>query len=138
VNTAARLEAVNKLLGTLVCISEPTLSGAPGVHARPVGKLVLKGKSQWLKVYQPLFSANLEECVPEAEYAAAYALMADDDAAAAHVFTQLAQRYPRDPLVKLHVKRLQSGEFGDMIADRRGLVMKVEPVKRPAAVAKSG
>jgi adenylate cyclase len=44
VNTAARLESVNRHLGTRICVSEATLSGCPGAAARPVGLLVMKGK----------------------------------------------------------------------------------------------
>ena len=97
VNTAARLEAVNKYLGTLVCVSEATLSGTHDVPSRPVGKLVLKGKALPLLVHQPLFSVNPDDCAPQAEYAAAYALMTDNDPAAKDTFAQLAQSWPRDP-----------------------------------------
>ena len=44
VNTASRLESVNKHLGTRVCVSEATLAGCTGVVTRPVGRLVLIGK----------------------------------------------------------------------------------------------
>ena len=54
VNTASRLEGANKHLGTLVCASEATLAGCPGALSRPIGRLVLKGKSQPLMVFEPL------------------------------------------------------------------------------------
>ncbi|MFM2261844.1 MAG: hypothetical protein RI959_520, partial [Pseudomonadota bacterium] len=54
VNTAARLESVNKHLGTRICVSQAILDGCEGALARPVGKLVLKGKSQALQVLEPL------------------------------------------------------------------------------------
>lgn len=129
VNTAARLEAVNKFFGTLVCVSEATLSGAPGVAARPVGKLVPKGKTEPLKVFQPLFSADVEHCAPLEEYLEAYDMMVKDDPSAVEAFAQLALRFPSDPLLKLHVRRLRNGELGDTIADRRGMVVRVQPVK---------
>ena len=135
VNTAARLETVNKFLGTLVCVSDATLSGTHGIPARPVGKLVLKGKSLPLLVHQPLFSASVDECAPQEEYAAAYALMKEESAAAKQVFRQLADRYPRDPLLKLHVKRFETGQFGETIADRRGMVIRMEPIQKESAAA---
>ena len=117
VNTAARLESVNKHLGTRICVSEATLSGCSGVVVRPVGRLVLKGKSQALMVFQPIHD-GLE--VPGAEvedpqYAAAYALLTQDTGAALLALRQLAAARPADPLVRLHLQRLESGESGDLI-----------------------
>ena len=128
VNTTARLEQVNKFLGTLVCISEETFAGVRGVPKRPVGRLVLKGKALTLAVYQPLFSANLEECAPLDEYEAAFALMVAENADAEEAFARLTHRWPRDPLVRLHAKRLFNGEIGEVIADRRGAVIRVQPL----------
>ena len=51
VNTAARLESVNKHLGTRVCISAVAASDCNGLGLRPVGTLVLKGKEEGLDVY---------------------------------------------------------------------------------------
>jgi len=58
VNTASRLESVNKYLGTLICVSEATLSGCPEAVVRPVGSLVLKGKTQPLAVYEPITASE--------------------------------------------------------------------------------
>jgi len=118
VNTASRLESVNKHLGTRTCVSEATLSGCTGVLSRPVGQLVLKGKSQPLKVYQPINDGLSVPDVPLQEdtaYAAAYALLTQDSQAAQEAFAQLAQVRPDDPLVRLHLHRLQSGQTGDLI-----------------------
>ena len=117
VNTASRLEAVNKHLGTKVCVSEATLSGCTGVITRPVGRLVLKGKTQPLMVFQPV-NDGLE--VPggaqeDPQYAAAYALMTQDAGAAMAAFQALAEKRPNDPLVKLHLARLQEKQTGDLI-----------------------
>ena len=127
VNTAARLEQVNKFLGTMVCISEDTMAGTHGVPMRPVGRLVLKGKALTLAVFQPLFSTVPEDTAPLAEYNAAYAQMVAQDPEAEETFARLALRYPRDPLIKLHLKRLLAGETGETVADRRGAPKKVEP-----------
>jgi adenylate cyclase len=108
INTAARLESVNKQLGTQMCVSEATLSGCPGAVARPVGKLVLKGKSLPLMVYQPVSE-------PDPEYAAAYRLMADEKPEARAVFEALAQARPDDPLPKFHLNRFNNGQSGEVI-----------------------
>ena len=115
VNTASRLESVNKQLGTQVCLSEATLSGCPDTVARPVGKLVLKGKSVALQVYEPAFASNAERCAPPAEYAQAYAMMAHGDPASRTLFSTLAQRWPLDPLVHFHLNRIENGQTGDII-----------------------
>jgi adenylate cyclase len=115
VNTAARLESVNKHLGTTVCVSEATLSGCTGVAARPVGKLVLKGKSEALMVFEPLAAANGKSLIQDAEYEAAFTLLRDRNPQALQSFEQLAQARPDDPLVGLHLARLRAGEQGDLI-----------------------
>jgi adenylate cyclase len=116
VNTAARLESVNKHLGTRMCVSENILSACPDVKVRPVGRLVLKGKSQSLGVFEPILAAELAaERAPVDAYAAAFDLLRSEDAQATDAFSKLAADYPDDPLVKLHHRRLQAGERGDLI-----------------------
>ena len=115
VNTASRLESVNKQLGTLVCVSEATLEGCQGVVVRPVGRLVLKGKTQPLMVYQPLLGEEGEQMRPDPDYEAAYRQMAESDPAAMASFEKLLVERPDDPLVKLHCKRLHEGQTGEVI-----------------------
>jgi len=117
VNTASRLEAVNKHLGTRICVSEATLLGCSGVVTRPVGRLVLKGKSQALMVYQPIHDGLDRPDAPadDPQYAAAYAMLLKDSQAALAAFLQLAQTRFDDPLVKLHLQRLQDHQSGDLI-----------------------
>jgi adenylate cyclase len=115
VNTAARLESVNKHLGTTVCVSEATLSGCSGVAVRPVGRLVLKGKSEALMVFEPLATAQGVSLTQDAEYEAAFNLLRDKNPQALDAFEQLARQRPDDPLVALHLGRLHAGEQGDLI-----------------------
>ncbi len=116
VNTAARLESVNKHLGTRMCVSENILGTCPDTLVRPVGRLVLKGKSQSLGVFEPILAAELAAArAPVDAYAAAFALLRSEDARASEAFSKLAADYPDDPLVKLHHRRLQAGERGDLI-----------------------
>lgn len=117
VNTASRLEAVNKHLGTRVCVSEATLSGCTGVVTRPVGQLVLKGKSKPLMVFQPIHEGLEIPGAPltDPQYADAYALLTQDPIAARAAFEQLAMERPTDPLVRLHLRRLQDNQTGDLI-----------------------
>jgi len=116
INTAARLETVNKHLGTRVCISEAILEGCPGLPVRPVGRLVLKGKTQWLQTYEPVAATDARACAPLADYAAAMALLqAGHPLLALAQFQTLAARHPKDPLVALHRRRLRDGATNDLI-----------------------
>jgi adenylate cyclase len=115
VNTAARLESVNKQLGTLICVSVSTLSGCPDAVARPVDKLVLKGKSQPLMVYQPVIGEEGEISHPDPDYQTAYRKMAENDLLALETFERMAMDRPDDPLVRFHLGRLRKGQTGEVI-----------------------
>jgi adenylate cyclase len=118
VNTAARLETANKHLGTRLCVSEAVLADCPGTPVRCVGRLVLQGKTQPLRVFQPAHD-GLDLPVDAAalqRYADAYALMADGRPDALGAFEALAREQPDEPLVRLHLGRLRRGESGDVIA----------------------
>ncbi len=115
VNTASRLEGANKHLGTKICVSEATLSGCSGIPVRAVGRLLLKGKSEPLMVFQPLGDGLEGAPTADAPYGAAYALLHTDPVAALAAFTELDQARASDPLVKLHLQRLQARHSGDLI-----------------------
>ncbi|MDR7095982.1 CHASE2 domain-containing protein [Hydrogenophaga laconesensis] len=115
VNTAARLESVNKQLGTLICVSQATLSACAPCEARPVGRLVLKGKRSALQVYEPLPRPLPPGYAPTALYLAAYEAVRDGGADAQEQFARLRATHPDDPLVALYCARLAQGERGDEI-----------------------
>jgi adenylate cyclase len=119
INTAARLETVNKHLGTRVCVSQAILDGCVGFDVRAVGRLLLKGKSQPLQVFTPNATLEGPACASPEEYAAALRLLkpgpAQDAPAARVQFEALALRYPHDPLLALHLKRLREGATDDLI-----------------------
>jgi adenylate cyclase len=119
INTAARLETVNKHLGTRVCVSQSILDGCTGFDVRVVGRLVLKGKVQPLQVFTPNATLEAAECAAPDAYAFAIQLLqpgpAHDAQAAQVQFEALALRYPHDPLLALHLKRLREGATDDLI-----------------------
>lgn len=115
INTAARLESVNKQLGTRLCVSEAILAACPNVQVRPVGQLVLKGKTSALGVYEPFVAELARHYAPLDEYRAAFAALQEKRPAAHALFERLAAAYPDDPLVALHRRRLAAGEQGDLI-----------------------
>lgn len=119
INTASRLEAVNKHLGTRVCVSQAILDGCTGVPVRRVGQLVLKGKSQPLLVFEPIATTDRAACAAPADYDAAMRLLqpgqAQQPQRALEAFEALAARHPHDPLVRLHLLRLRQGATDDHI-----------------------
>jgi adenylate cyclase len=114
INTAARLEGVNKFLGTRICVSE-IVNQIPDFKGRAVGTLVLKGKSEGLKVYEPLSAEQSESPATEA-YREAFAKLESGDAGASQSFAALVGQYGEDALATFHLKRLLAGETGVEIA----------------------
>ena len=109
VNVAARLEGLNRYLGTELCVSETIRKANPHSPMRPVGNVLLKGKEQSIRLYEP--------CETEADdpYEAAYRLMSDGDEGALASFEQLHAQRPGDELVRFQLTRLRSGQRGEHI-----------------------
>ena len=72
INTAARLEAANKFLGTRICVSAAVADGTEKFQGRPVGDLMLRGRSEPLRAYEPLSAATFE-APATAQYSEAFA-----------------------------------------------------------------
>jgi adenylate cyclase len=115
INTAARLEGVNKYLGTRICVSEKVAEQIPDFHGRPVGSLTLKGKTQGLMVYEPL-PPELADTPQTESYRHAFAKLEAGDPGASQAFAALVGQYGEDPLATFHLKRLLAGEKGIGIA----------------------
>ena len=115
VNTAARLEGANKFLGTTVCVSEATLSGCADAVVRPIGRLVVKGKTQALAVYEPVVTTEGAPTVRDAAYDAAFELLRQGLPQALLAFEQLSRDRVRDSLVAMQLLRLHDGATDDQI-----------------------
>ena len=114
INTAARLESVNKYFDTRICVSETTLARCDHPHHRPIGRLVLTGKSEGLGAFELLCAARARD--PEiGAYARAYRLAEACDPAARTAFAELAERYPDDGLTAFYAVRLEAGMTGTTI-----------------------
>src|SRR5271170_355287 len=61
INVAARLEAANKQLGTRICVSATLADKVACFRGRPVGDLVLRGKMEALRAFEPLRDAQYED-----------------------------------------------------------------------------
>jgi adenylate cyclase len=97
-----------------VCISGFTVAGCPDFIGRPVGTLVLKGKTKGIAAFEPLTEAEAGSSAVAA-YLEAFELLTHEDPAADKAFAALAENYPDDPLAALHLKRLRAGETGATI-----------------------
>jgi adenylate cyclase len=59
VNTASRIQELNRVLGTRVLLSATTLVDVPSPAVRDVGNFVVRGKRLPLHVYEPLAAASV-------------------------------------------------------------------------------
>jgi adenylate cyclase len=111
VNTAARLEAANKFLGTRICVSAAIADGVERFKGRPVGDLVLRGRSEPLRAYEPLASERFAGAAT-AQYSEAFAKLEAGDAAAMPAFAALVGSHADDALAGFHLRRLLNGAKG--------------------------
>ncbi len=107
VNTASRLEGANRFFGTRILASRETAEPT-GMPARPIGELLLKGKSRPLEVVEPLPDAAC--WLPL--YLAFYRALADGrKEEAAGLLPELAGIRPGDPVLDFYRRRLAQGIF---------------------------
>jgi adenylate cyclase len=115
INVAARLESANKELGTRTCASEAIMKGAPEIRGRPIGDLVLRGRDQPLKAFEPLTRAKYEAPSTQS-YLKAFALLERGNPTALAAFAGVVAESPDDPLAGFHLKRLLNGATGVRVA----------------------
>jgi adenylate cyclase len=111
INTAARLEAANKLLGTRTCVSATIANGVENFRGRPIGDLVLRGRSEPLRAYEPLSAASFGTPAT-LQYSEAFAKLEAGDGDAMPAFAALVGSHAGDPLANFHLKRLLNGAKG--------------------------
>src|SRR5580692_614636 len=106
INTAARLEAANKFLGTRICVSAAVADATGNFQGRPVGDLMLRGRSEPLRAFEPL------RAPATAQYSEAFAKLEAGDAAAMPAFAALVGMHADDALAGFHLRRLLNGAKG--------------------------
>lgn len=114
INTAARLESANKFFGTRVCVSGSTAQLCERFAGRPIGALVLKGKTEAIETFEPLVDDLLHAPQTEA-YLHAYQLLEAGNEQALAAFEAVCQDDPDDALAAFHLNRLKQGESGTRI-----------------------
>jgi class 3 adenylate cyclase len=111
INTAARLEAANKFLGTRICVSATVANAVENFKGRPIGDLALRGRSEPLRAYEPLSAASFGAPVTS-QYGEAFAKLEAGDSNAMPAFAALVGSHAEDPLANFHLKRLLNGAKG--------------------------
>jgi adenylate cyclase len=111
VNTAARLEGLNKYFGTRISVSGATQELCGNIRFRPTASVVLKGKTKPIDVWEPL-----QDDDPRGDfisrYAEAYAMLKAQAPGTEPVFEGLAREAPADPCVAFHLSRIRQGVTG--------------------------
>ena len=115
INIAARLEVANKQLGTRACVSATVAAKAEDFRGRPVGDLLLRGRSDALRAFEPLppKQYNLPATM---SYLEAFAKLEAGDSGAIAAFAGHVGKYANDQLASFHLKRLLNGANGTRIA----------------------
>ena len=95
INIAARLEAANKQLGTRVCVSTTIADKVKGFRGRPIGDLVLRGKTEPLRTFEPLSTEQYDAPLTEG-YLNAFAKLEAHDPDAIAAFAAHVGKVPKD------------------------------------------
>jgi adenylate cyclase len=114
INVAARLEAANKQLGTRICVSAALAGKVKDFRGRPVGDLVLRGRTETLRAFEPLRDDKFS-ALGTKDYLAAFAKLEAGDPAAVSAFAAHVGKQPEDQLASFHLKRLLNGATGTRI-----------------------
>lgn len=110
-NTAARLESLNKHLGTSILASRSVVESDPGILFRPLGRFRVVGRQDDVHVVevlgrQPWSSKHLELCAGFEDAMAAF--RAKDWQRALHRFEALLYRFPDDGPSRFYMERCRS------------------------------
>ncbi len=115
INVAARLETANKQLGTRICVSAALAGRVDDFRGRPVGDLVLRGKTEALRAFEPL-TRDQYDVPATGSYLDAFAKLEANDPGALAAFAAHVGKHPDDQLAGFHLKRLLNGATGTRIA----------------------
>jgi adenylate cyclase len=115
INVAARLEEANKQLGTRICVSATLADKVRNFHGRPIGELVLRGKTEALQAFQPLQQQQFDDPAT-ASYLDAFGKLKARDPSALAAFAAHVGKQPGDHLASFHLRRLLNGDTGVQIA----------------------
>ncbi len=113
VNTASRIEQLNKQLDTRILVSQSLIEGIGGFVMRDLGSFLLRGRKTPERIFELMNEqtlANSAELDLAARFGAALrSLHAGDKEAALAAFRTIRARYPADGPAGIYVEQLQNG-----------------------------
>ncbi|NOT84824.1 MAG: adenylate/guanylate cyclase domain-containing protein [Methylococcaceae bacterium] len=111
VNTASRIENLNKLLGTRILVSVSVINNLPDFYSREMGIFVLKGKTVPIRIFELL--GRTEQLAEDwqsltTQFSNALSLFQHYQwEAALAAFAQLSKQYPEDGPTQFYARYLQ-------------------------------
>jgi class 3 adenylate cyclase/ABC-type nitrate/sulfonate/bicarbonate transport system substrate-binding protein len=119
VNVAARLEGMNKVFGSSICISDSVFNAARSeILARPLRKVQVKGRKTEFMCYELLGMTNTgdpelavredDATLSEMTWVASSHLEKGNTAEAARCYHAILDRFPADPVAKSILKSLRT------------------------------
>ena len=114
VNTAGRIQELNKKLGSRILVSQPVIEGTEREFlVRDLGSFLLRGKSNAVHIYELMGTrarATAEQLDLCARFAEAVAALADSQAGAAvGRFREIHATFPEDAPTTFFLRGLESG-----------------------------
>jgi len=112
-NTASRVEGLNKYIGSHVAVTGETAAQCRHQTFRPVGDIIVKGRKSAMPILAPVSPADPPTLL--ARYAEAYAALSQEKPEAAQLFAALHRDFPADAPTAFHARRLAAGEKGILV-----------------------
>ena len=112
-NTASRVEGLNKYIGSHVAVSGETAAQCSRHTFRPVGDIIVKGRKNAVAILAPVSPADPPALL--ARYAEAYTALSQEEPEAAELFAALHRDFPADAPAAFHAGRAAAGENGVLV-----------------------
>jgi adenylate cyclase len=112
-NTASRVEGLNKYIGSRVAVTGDTAAQCRRQAFRPVGNIIVKGRKNAMPILAPVSPADAPGLLTR--YAEAYAALSQEKPEAAKLFAALHHDFPADAPAAFHAGRLAAGENGVLV-----------------------
>ncbi|MGA2125360.1 MAG: adenylate/guanylate cyclase domain-containing protein [Xanthobacteraceae bacterium] len=110
VNTAARLEAVNKILGTRICIARSTVDRCGSGTFRPIGSVVLRAKAGSIDIFEPI-DGSVADAPWLSSYLEAFSAYSAGSSRGREMMLAYAASRPADPIGRLLARRITDGDW---------------------------
>jgi adenylate cyclase len=108
-NSAARLESLNKYFGTRICTSAETVRRSGDQSVRPLATVLPQGKTESIEVWEVLAPDQFAPSFLQT-YGEAFARLKSGEADAARtLFSRLAAENPEDTPTRTHLARIDAG-----------------------------